>query len=76
MTQSFSSLSNQAIEEWDTLHISPWIRVSTGLMGEASGSDAILEVLKAEVKELGVEVYDKAVKDLGVSKERNDITTL
>ena len=66
MAQSFSSLSDQAIENWDSLHNSPWIRVSTGLMGEAAGSDDILDALRSEIRELGIEVSISEVGTTGL----------
>jgi NADH-quinone oxidoreductase subunit F len=66
MAQSFSSLSDQAIENWDSLHNSPWIRVSTGLMGEAAGSDDILDALRSEIRELGIEISISEVGTTGL----------
>ena len=66
MSQSFSSLSKQALDNWDVLHDSPWIRVSTGLMGEAAGSDDILAMLKTEIQRLGIEVNISEVGTTGL----------
>jgi len=66
MAGSFSSLSDKAIKNWDELHKLPWIRISTGLMGEAAGSDEILSTLRFELEKLNLDVSISEVGTTGL----------
>ena len=62
MTRAYDALATRAAERWDALHAKPWIRVGTGLMGEAAGAKAVLSALRNAVEESGV---DAAISEVG-----------
>lgn len=62
MTRAYDALASRAAERWDALQAKPWIRVGTGLMGEAAGAKAVLAALRKAVAESGV---DAAISEVG-----------
>ena len=62
MTRAYDALASRAAERWDALQAKPWIRVGTGLMGEAAGAKAVLAALRRAVAESGV---DAAISEVG-----------
>ena len=62
MTRAYDALARRAAERWDALQAKPWIRVGTGLMGEAAGAKAVLAALRRAVAESGV---DAAISEVG-----------
>jgi hypothetical protein len=55
MTEVFSRLLAVATERWADLNARPWIRVSTGMMGMASGVRDTLDALRHDVAQSGVQ---------------------
>ena len=64
MTQAFDLLRQRAKERWAELQAKPWIRVGTGLMGEAAGALPVVAALRAELDRLKV---DATVSEVGTT---------
>ena len=50
MTEDFQKLALRSKAAWDLLSQKPWIRVGTGLFGEASGSLQIIDEVYTAIK--------------------------
>ena len=49
MTEAFDGLRRRAEKRWAELQAKPWIRVGTGLLGEAAGALPVVAALRAEL---------------------------
>ncbi|MDE2765540.1 MAG: NADH-quinone oxidoreductase subunit F [Chloroflexota bacterium] len=54
MSDAFARLEQRAAKRWTELNAKPWIRVGTGLLGEAAGALETLDALRQEVSRLGL----------------------
>lgn len=66
VTEVFERLLAAATERQRELDASLWIRVSTGMMGAASGSGATLSALRQDIAESGVEAIISEVGTTGL----------
>ena len=64
MTESFEALRQRAETRWSELHARPWVRIGTGLMGEAAGALPVLAALRAELERQGI---DAVVSEVGTT---------
>ena len=62
MTEAYEALARRAAERWEALHSRPWIRVGTGLMGEAAGAPEVLSALREAVARSGA---DATISEVG-----------
>ena len=51
MTEAFQALRDRAEASWAALHAKPWVRVSTGLLGEAVGGLAVAAAARDALKD-------------------------
>jgi NADH:ubiquinone oxidoreductase subunit F (NADH-binding)/(2Fe-2S) ferredoxin len=66
MTEVFSKLLATSTEKWADLNSRPWIRVSTGMMGTASGVRDTLSALQQNVAQSGVQATISEVGTTGL----------
>jgi NADH:ubiquinone oxidoreductase subunit F (NADH-binding)/(2Fe-2S) ferredoxin len=66
MTEAFAKLAEHATDQWAELQARPWIRVSSGLMGMASGARDTLEALRHDLAQAGVEATISEVGTTGL----------
>ena len=66
MTEAYEALAKRAAARWDELHARPWVRVGTGLMGEAVGALEVLAALREAVERAGVEATVSEVGTTGL----------
>ena len=64
MSDAFARLEQRAAVRWDELNAKPWIRVGTGLLGEAAGALETLDALRQAVEALGV---DATITEVGTT---------
>ena len=64
MSDAFARLEQRASVRWGELNARPWIRVGTGLLGEAAGALETLDALRQEVEALGV---DATITEVGTT---------
>ncbi len=64
MTVGFERLQQQAIDRWQALHVTPWVRVSTGLLGNAAGAQDTLDALRRAIEQAGIAA---TVSEVGTS---------
>ena len=64
MTVVFERLQQQAIDRWQALHATPWVRVSTGLLGNAAGAQETLDALRRAIEQAGITA---TVSEVGTS---------
>ncbi len=64
MSDAFARLEQRAAKRWAELNAKPWIRVGTGLMGEAAGALETLDALRQAVSSLGM---DAAITEVGTT---------
>lgn len=62
MTDAYEALAERAAQRWEALHAKPWIRVGSGLMGEAAGAPEVLAALREAVARSGA---DATVSEVG-----------
>lgn len=62
MTDAYEALAERAAQRWDALHAKPWIRVGSGLMGEAAGAPEVLAALREAVARSGA---DATISEVG-----------
>ena len=62
MTEAYEALAMRAAKRWEALHAKPWIRVGTGLMGEATGAPEVLAALRDAVARSGA---DATISEVG-----------
>ena len=66
MSDAFARLEERAAARWADLNAKPWIRVGTGLMGEAAGALETLDALRREVGRLGLDATTTEVGTTGL----------
>ncbi|MDE2838973.1 MAG: SLBB domain-containing protein [Chloroflexota bacterium] len=66
MTEAYEALTRRAAARWDQLHARPWVRVGTGLMGEAVGALEVLSAVREAVERAGVEATVSEVGTTGL----------
>ena len=62
MSEAYDRLKARASARWTELHMKPWIRVSTGLLGMAAGARDTLGALRHDLAQAGI---DATVSEVG-----------
>ncbi len=66
MTAAYERLRARADAAWAVLNAKPWVRVGTGLMGEAVGALEVLDAFRAEIAAKGLDATVSAVGTSGL----------
>ena len=66
MAAAFTQLQQQASRRWQALQARPWIRVGTGLLGNAAGAQGTVDALRRTVQERGLDVTISEVGPWGL----------
>ena len=62
MSEAYDKLKARASARWTELHMKPWVRVSTGLLGMAAGARDTLGALRHDLAQAGI---DATVSEVG-----------
>ena len=64
MSEAFTRLEERAARRWAQLNAKPWVRVGTGLLGEAAGALEVLDAIRQETRRLNL---DATVTEVGTT---------
>ena len=64
MTEAFAQLKQQADARWQALNAKPWVRIGTGIMGDAVGAQDTLGALRHDLHQLGL---DATLSEVGTT---------
>jgi NADH-quinone oxidoreductase subunit F len=54
MTYAFQHLQREATQRWQDLHAQTWVRIGTGLMGDAAGARETVAAMRYDVRHAGL----------------------